>query len=309
MSTSNLSAFTPLTDGSGASAELWNRPYRQLQANVVSLESRVSTEGTKSSDISTRLQGWNSGSFSTVIRGNTEFDSSAFTFESRITLLQNNAPGIVMDGSQLSITSNQVGMQEFGGQLFLQARGNIVHTIDRDDSGTDASFNIAHDNNVNLFRVLEDGRVRLLQQTSAATNPTLQFGDGDTGFFEHADDELRIATAGIDRFKIIGNTFRGSSISGGAILNEAATATNPTLIPDTNDVDSGLGHGGDNIVSIIAGGTETIRVSDGTVRIPETGAKPTGLQSGNTGDFSWTTQHVYYCVSANSWRRAALVPF
>lgn len=86
-----------------------------------------------------------------------------------------------------------------------------------------------------------------------AANPSIAFGDGDTGFFESADDTLRISLIGAQQFLWSGVTYGGTLSNAGAMLNEASTATNPTLLPDRADQDTGIGHRTDDICVLIAG--------------------------------------------------------
>ena len=96
----------------------------------------------------------------------------------------------------------------------------------------------------------------------ATATPGLAFGDGDTGFYESVDDTLRITIGGTDCFQFIGATFVGLLANGPAILNEVASATNPTLTPNRSDLDTGVGHQAADNLSLIAGGLEAIRAED-----------------------------------------------
>ena len=88
----------------------------------------------------------------------------------------------------------------------------------------------------------------VLDQEDDAATPTLAFGDGDTGFYEKADDNIYVAIAGNERWRISdGMMGYSTSISGTrpALLNLAASATQPTIIPAYgNDSDTGIGSAG-----------------------------------------------------------------
>jgi hypothetical protein len=92
-----------------------------------------------------------------------------------------------------------------------------------------------------------------------AVTPTLAFGDGDTGFYESADDTLAIAIAGANKWNITASSVAASDANGPALLNEAASATNPTLAPDRSDADTGIGTGTADTLSLVAGGVEMVR--------------------------------------------------
>jgi len=69
--------------------------------------------------------------------------------------------------------------------------------------------------------------------------------------------------------------FRGQNAAGPGMLNEASTATNPTLVPDRSDLTSGMGGTSDGI-SLITGGVDAVTVdSSQTVTINVGYIKPT----------------------------------
>ena len=53
----------------------------------------------------------------------------------------------------------------------------------------------------------------------------------------------------------VGGTIRVANNGGGAILNEQVTSSNPSIIPDVGDVDTGFGSGGTNNMVVILGGS------------------------------------------------------
>lgn len=80
--------------------------------------------------------------------------------------------------------------------------------------------------------------------------------DGDVVFFT--------ATGGnsIEAFRIDASE-SGDVTAGGAgwaLINESASATNPTLVPTKADVDTGIGHQTGDVLSLIAGGFEMVRL-------------------------------------------------
>lgn len=99
----------------------------------------------------------------------------------------------------------------------------------------------------------------IVPQQDNAASPSIAFGDGNTGFYENADNFLSVAIAGVREFAWGAGTFQGITSGAGAIFNEATTATNPTLIPFNTDADTGIGSAGSNILSLIAGGIEGVR--------------------------------------------------
>ena len=88
----------------------------------------------------------------------------------------------------------------------------------------------------------------------------LTFGDGDTGFYEAVDDDLRFTIAGSQSFKMGATGFYGLSGTGPYMVEESATATNPVFAFD-GDLDTGIGRAAADELSLIAGGVEVARAS------------------------------------------------
>ncbi|MDP8231029.1 MAG: hypothetical protein P9L93_08045 [Candidatus Gorgyraea atricola] len=122
----------------------------------------------------------------------------------------------------------------------------------------------------------------------------LTFGDGGAGIYEHSEDEFYISHNGGDYWIINGNLLGNLGSWGGAILHEDSSATNPSIVPYRDDVDTGLGHAADNTLSLIAGGTNSLNViSTGNVGIGTTGPLAsldvggTGIRLGGVTRTSW----------------------
>lgn len=125
---------------------------------------------------------------------------------------------------------------------------------------------------VEMLRATETGVATTDQVTIApgvtlrgsAAVPSLAFGDGDTGFYEQADDQLVMALLGQSKWFFVGNTFYANSGSGPYLLNAAASGTSPNLVPARDDTNTGIGQAGDDQLSLIAGGVEMARMVEGT---------------------------------------------
>jgi len=96
----------------------------------------------------------------------------------------------------------------------------------------------------------------------SAGNPTIALGDGDTGFYETADDTLSVAVGGGERFRFTTTVFGASNTGRSALLNEDPSSTNPNIIPNQTDTNTGMGWAGADNLSLIAGGLEAIRAED-----------------------------------------------
>lgn len=88
-----------------------------------------------------------------------------------------------------------------------------------------------------------------------ANNPSLGFGDDDTGFFESADDNLEVTVAGTSRWEWNINSFRGIATNAPQINNATGTTSVPnyTWIADTN---TGFSRSALDTISVIAGSDE-----------------------------------------------------
>jgi hypothetical protein len=97
-----------------------------------------------------------------------------------------------------------------------------------------------------------------LPQENDAVTPTLSIGDGDTGFYESADDVLEVSVGGIARFQFTNTKFQASAAANGyAMMNENASSTNPTLVPNKAQASTGIGAVTDEC-SIIVFGVEAL---------------------------------------------------
>ena len=136
-----------------------------------------------------------------------------------------------------------------------------------------------------------DGSHLVLPSLNDAVTPTLAFGDGDTGFYELADDVLNISVVGTARFQFTANQFQAVTGAGGAIYNETASATNPTLLPNKGGTSTGIGAVDGNSLSIISAAIEAKRYTHLSSFILEAAPTPqTGLTAFATGGQASATQ-------------------
>lgn len=73
------------------------------------------------------------------------------------------------------------------------------------------------------------------------------------------------------------NGIEAANAAGPAIYNEAATSTNPTLLPNKADPDTGVGWVGTNNLAIIANGAKVIDATDGRVQFGNNAAGPQAM--------------------------------
>ena len=134
-----------------------------------------------------------------------------------------------------------------------QAAGSLVNLFSGDPDGAAHLYN---DGNAKLSTTVT-GVLLPLDNTPAT--PTIAFGDGDTGFYENADDVIRVSIAGVDRWQFATN-FNSSNVNGPKLLGSSPAATTPSLMPNKSDTDTGIGWTSADQLSLIAGGVEMMRL-------------------------------------------------
>lgn len=101
----------------------------------------------------------------------------------------------------------------------------------------------------------------ILPQVNDAANPTLAFGDGDSGIYEESDDVLIISLGGVALYEISAAGIMSVTSSGPGMLSRIASATNPTLVPKKGNTNTGVGSDGFDQLTLVAGGAEGLRVA------------------------------------------------
>ena len=118
---------------------------------------------------------------------------------------------------------------------------------------------------------------------NAALTPSLAFGDGNTGFFESADNVLKIAVGNAARWQFSANNFLAENAAGPFMFNTAGTSSSvPIMGPNRGDNNTGIGHGSDDQLDFICGGLNciTIRELGAARQIGFYNATPTSQQTG-----------------------------
>lgn len=112
------------------------------------------------------------------------------------------------------------------------------------------------------IHALQSGEHLVLPQVDEQATPTIAFGDGDTGFYESADDVMNIAVNGAVRWRIDVSFLGSSGSNRPGFVNEAPTTTNPVIVPAADDLDTGISTGGADQLSLIAGAIEAVRFTE-----------------------------------------------
>ena len=99
-----------------------------------------------------------------------------------------------------------------------------------------------------------------LQNTPAA--PTVAFGDGDSGLYESGDDVIKITLAGTKYFRIQSAIIGGDNYDGSAEIIDDPGGATVSVFRFRGDTDTGFGRAGADILSLIAGGVEGLRITE-----------------------------------------------
>ncbi len=107
-------------------------------------------------------------------------------------------------------------------------------------------------------------------QSNDASTPEFALGDGDTGLYESADDNLIFSVGGAGRFTMQ-STRIYSNIGGVGMMNEVTSSSNPTLVLDAvGDQDTGIGKAGADALSLITGAEEAVRLTEASGEVQQT---------------------------------------
>jgi len=146
---------------------------------------------------------------------------------------------------------------------------NAMISVTLSDSGSgtedaDVTFSSQVDGTMFDFMVWDasDESLVLPLENDSAT-PTMAFGDGDTGFYESADDTLAFAGDGNVAAYFNRYYMRGTG-EGRFRLDFGVSAYNDPLYCFRADDDTGIGRAAADQLSLIAGGVEGIRLIEST---------------------------------------------
>lgn len=147
---------------------------------------------------------------------------------------------------------NNLGLKVLSGKFTLTQTGLAVQAIL--DGTMDFSIDITG---------TSTNQIKLPSSNDPAT-PTIAFGDGNSGFYEAADNDISIALEGNPRWSFTEAKFTTLGVVGASIERESPTAINPVINPRADDDDTGIGWNAEDQLSLIAGGVEALRITEAT---------------------------------------------
>lgn len=124
----------------------------------------------------------------------------------------------------------------------------------------------------------------LLNEAVGVINPTVvpNRGDSDTGLAQGALNNLTLACGGNASFTVNSSTAESSNANCYALVNEAVSGTNPTLCPNRNDLDTGIGRSAANTLELIGGGNTYVSLNSTTADFQGLNLITTGQASAET---------------------------
>lgn len=170
----------------------------------------------------------------------------------------------------------------------IPANSMIISNITAD--GDIVFFIQTGGNSIEVMRIEGSTRSMLLPRRNAPATPAIAFGDGDSGFYELSDDVIVVSISGNATWLFDGSTLE-SDISGGpALVRADSSGTVPTLVPDKQDVDTGIGRFAPDTLSLIAGAFEMLRLDESTTTANYVGAlfdAPDQVDEGALAGSTW----------------------
>ena len=155
----------------------------------------------------------------------------------------------ITDGEGLEISGNILSLELDGNTLSKTATG-LKAEPDNINYWTQTGTDLSYEDKV-IFSPLLSG---------SAANPSIAFGDGDSGFYELADDTLRISIEGIETWAFSSINLGSVRNTGPTMMHESAEINNPTIIPNRADQATGLGYSTTPIgLSLVTSGLEVLR--------------------------------------------------
>ena len=128
----------------------------------------------------------------------------------------------------------------------------------------------------------------IVDEAATGTNPTLipNQAELDTGIGWAASDTLSFIMGGVQGFLMSTVGFTAQNATGPRVMNEAATATNPTLLPNKSDADTGIGWNAADELSLVIGAVEGLRFTElnsGVIQVPQANVAVTAFATGGQG--------------------------
>lgn len=210
---------------------------------------------------------------------------------------------------QLNLHGNQIAIESNVGLNWVDSGDNLAELIILDSVDDFVLGNALYDTfldgltvdiraagteivSINTAGMTLPDKTLTIAGTTPANNVALAHDDTDlnTVFANTTDWNI----TGITAVKLTG-AYQVNDAAGPTMVNEAATSTNPTLIPNVADLDSGIMWAAADQVGFVAGAIEAIRYSEASSHVIVDSETHTGITAGTTqtqvGGFQLLSSH------------------
>ena len=186
-----------------------------------------------------------------VITANTQLRTSVVTQHAMSNTATYSVGELLVGGTILLDNTGDVGIKHVAPLVSLHVQDSALSGSDTWTADVQAVFG-------------RNGNAGLAIYGAAANAATIKFAkptDYDVGriSYNFATDVLNFSLAATSSWAMTSESLYGLNAAGPALMQEAATSTNPTIIPNKADLDTGIGWVSADIGSLVAGGTEALR--------------------------------------------------
>lgn len=137
----------------------------------------------------------------------------------------------------------------------------------------------------------------VIQNDNTGVPDLAGLGDPDTGFRWTGGNQVVFVGGGSGSWNFISTAFFASASDGPILFNTFGSPTVPSICVERTDIDTGLGRGGNDSISLISGGVEGLRLweqNSGVVQAPDAATTITAFATG--GQVSATQLNSSYNV-------------
>ena len=198
--------------------------------------------------------------------------------------------GLTFTGSALVVAGAYQASDGSGPTILNVSGGFVVPSLCPNKTDTNTGIALGASDalslvagGIEMMRLVEAAADQILIIAGTAAAPALSFfADPDSGLYSVVPGIVAMSVDGTDRFRWVGNQFRGATGGSPSIQNEVASATNPTLLPSQTDLDTGIGRTGTDQLALVAGALDcmTVRETGGARQIGFYVTAPISLQTG-----------------------------
>lgn len=187
------------------------------------------------------------------------------------------------DGEEADINfapDGNVGIKTAAPSTALEVTGTTTSTtfLAGDGAVGTPSFSLTSDLNTGIYTTGEDVfnisvggviAVSFIENTTTqalfaggiSTAPSISFiGNANTGIWNRLSNRITFSNNGAQKWEMSSSDFMSFVTGGPSMVGSGASSTVPTFLPDRGDANTGIGQAGDDLLSLISGGKEGIRI-------------------------------------------------